>query len=288
MSAADRAAAAAAKKVTAADLLDRLRRHYLKPGPMPGGVFLDEVGLNDPVQQRRVDALHVGFTGTSGKLLTGHEIKASRGDWLHELDQPAKADLWADQCHAWYLVTPRDLVHRNELPHGWGLMVPHLRTTNRMEIVVRAAVHTERQPSWLTVRSILANYDSRFHAEVREARSAAERKAVEAVSKRYADARAATLLTQDERDAKTLLQEIAQRMKSDTGRSWVHVDVPAVAAAVVDLDQTRAAARRISHQLNEVVRAVAGLLSADDRSALADVNAVAARLATASPWQDPQ
>ena len=34
------------EQVRAADLLARLRRHYIKPGAIPGGIFLTEVGLN--------------------------------------------------------------------------------------------------------------------------------------------------------------------------------------------------------------------------------------------------
>lgn len=146
---------------TAGQLLDRLRRHYIKPGDMPGGIFLPEVGLNGVTAQRRCDAVYVGFTSSSGRSLIGHELKVSRSDWRHELDQPDKADLWADQCHAWYVVAPSiDVVPVEELPDGWGLMVPSVRTVTRMDIKVKARFHADRQPSWLVVRSIMARLDT--------------------------------------------------------------------------------------------------------------------------------
>lgn len=65
--------------VTAGELLERLKRHYIKPGDlMPGGAFLPEVVLGS----RRADALYVGFFRSRGKMLVGHEIKVSRADWV--------------------------------------------------------------------------------------------------------------------------------------------------------------------------------------------------------------
>lgn len=93
----------AVKPVRAADLLTRLQRHYIKPGEvLPGGVFVPEVGVNGGVQSR-CDAIYVGFTSTSGRQLVGHELKVSRADWQHELDQAGKADFWHDNTHQWYV-----------------------------------------------------------------------------------------------------------------------------------------------------------------------------------------
>lgn len=151
---------------SAAALLDRLSRHYAgrRPGPTDpaGGVFLTEVGLNNGGQQRRVDAVHIGFTASSGHLLRGHEVKVSRADWLHELDQPGKAETWASQCHEWWLITPHpSIVHAGELPAGWGHMVADPRSKNRFKILVRAdRKPTDFTPSWLIVRSLFARLDT--------------------------------------------------------------------------------------------------------------------------------
>lgn len=179
-------------KVTAAEMVRRLRRHYIKPGPFPGGIFLNECGLNGATGNR-VDGLYVGFTSTSGRHLVGHEIKVSRADWRHELDQPGKADYWADQCHAWYAVAPStDIIKPEELPDGWGLMVINPRSKTRLDVVVKATVHKDRQPSWQVVRSIMARLDTLQTGELSEVRRTAldeARKSVDAeVKKRIEDA----------------------------------------------------------------------------------------------------
>lgn len=179
-------------KVTAAEMVNRLRRHYIKPGPMPGGIFLPECGLNGATGNR-VDAVYIGFTSTSGRHLVGHEIKVSRSDWLHELDQPGKADMWADQCHAWYAVAPStDIIKPEELPAGWGLMVINPKSKTRLDVKVKAAVHAVRHPSWQIVRSIMARLDTLQTAELsairRDALEEARKDVAAQVKKRIEDA----------------------------------------------------------------------------------------------------
>jgi len=179
-------------------LLELLRRHYIKPGrDLPGGVFLPEVGWNGGPQSGRADALYIGFTSTSGRLLVGHEIKVSRSDWRAELDKQGKADPWHDQCHAWYVVAPStDVVPVEELPHGWGLMLPNPRTTTRMQIKVKAVVHADRRPSWNAVRSIIARQDTLRAQEILSIRTDARDEARKQAEREYqqrAERRAAAL-----------------------------------------------------------------------------------------------
>lgn len=141
-------------------LLAALERHYIKPSePLPGGIFLPEVTLG-AAGGSRCDALYVGFTSTSGRLLVGHELKVSRSDWLRELDAPGKADPWADQCHAWWVVAPAGIVQSGELPDGWGLMEPPSARGHRFTVRRPAQVHKDRDPNWTAVRSILARADT--------------------------------------------------------------------------------------------------------------------------------
>lgn len=144
-----------------AELMGLLKRHYLKPIPMPGGIFVPEVGRNgSSAGSRRCDAIHVGFTSTSGRILTGHEVKVSRADWLRELAKPGKADEWADDCHAWYVVASEPgVVQPSELPPGWGLLLPG-KSRTRMRTVVHATVNMDVMPSWDTMRSILSRLDT--------------------------------------------------------------------------------------------------------------------------------
>lgn len=150
-----------AERLTARDVLARLERHYIKPGEgLPGGVFLPEV-THDRQGGARCDALYVGFTTSRGRYLIGHEVKVARSDWLHELDQPEKADVWASQCHSWYVVAPSaDIVRPDELPPGWGLLTCDGNTKTRLKIVRAARDYPERQPSWTAALSIISRQDT--------------------------------------------------------------------------------------------------------------------------------
>lgn len=151
------------------EMIERLRAHYIEPGAaVAGGTFAAEVGVNGKFgASSRCDALYAGYTSASGRILIGHEVKVSRADWRHELDSLGKADYWADNCHAWYLVAPStDIIPVEEVPAGWGLMVPNPRAKRRMEVKVRAAVHAERVPSWDAMRSFMARVDTLRAAEI--------------------------------------------------------------------------------------------------------------------------
>lgn len=167
-------------KMTTPELLARLQRHYLKPGTdLPGGVFLSEVGWNGGgTGAGGCDAIYVGFTSTSGRILVGHELKVSRADWLNELNKPGKSDAWADQCHEWWLVVSDPaIVNDGELPAGWGLMVPGTSKA-RMRIIQKPdrkpATHN---PSWLAVRSIMARQDTLRSQAIAKVRDSARREA---------------------------------------------------------------------------------------------------------------
>lgn len=263
--------------VRTADLVARLRRHYIRPGAVPGGIFLTEVGLNGSFgASSRVDAIHVGFTNASGRLLTGHEVKVSRGDWLHELDQPGKADTWADQCHAWYRVTPRNLVKPEELPHGWGLMVPNPRTTTRMDVVVKAAVVEDRQPSWEIVRSVMAAYETRqrsdFAARVREATQQAHAE----VTARLEQAHRAAI-SREQQEAIDFLEAVRQVLRG--GETHVYPAPALVARAMAALHQRENTAREIDRALEQVLDGVQRLVGESSyRTALSDWRDQAQRL----------
>ena len=198
---------------TAQEMLQRLERHYLKAGqPLPGGMLIPEV-THGRQGGRRCDALFVGFTSASGRILVGHEIKVSRSDWLHELDQPGKADAWADECHAWYVVAPDETVVRpEEVPHGWGLLVATGART-RLTVKVKAQVHADRQPSWTAMRSLLSRVDTLRDAAVRRGVEVESRKIADRYERDYVHKSRATQTwddTQRERlnQAETLLRAI--------------------------------------------------------------------------------
>ncbi|MFZ2240594.1 MAG: hypothetical protein WAV90_13855 [Gordonia amarae] len=174
----------------AVELMARLKRHYIKPGaPMPGGVFLPEVGQNGSWGSgSRCDAIYVGFTSTSGRILVGHELKVSRGDWLAELNKPGKADTWADECHEWWLVVSDPaIVADGELPAGWGLMSPGPSKT-RMKVIVKPdRKPADHAPSWQAVRSIMARQDTLRASAINDVRARAAHDARSEQKKRVDD-----------------------------------------------------------------------------------------------------
>jgi Arc/MetJ family transcription regulator len=83
------------------------------------------------------DAISMQTWPSKELTVCGYEVKATRSDWLRELNSPSKNRAWQDQCHEWYIVAPKDVVKLEELPTSWGLMVPvgadKLRIASRSE-----------------------------------------------------------------------------------------------------------------------------------------------------------
>ncbi len=249
-----------------ATLLALLQRHYIKPGlPMPGGVFLPEVGQNGGWGAgSRCDAIYVGFTSSSGRMLVGHELKVSRADWLNELKKPGKADQWADECHEWWLVVSDPaIVREGELPADWGLMYPG-RSKTRMTVHTRAvrkdpAVH---RPRWDAVRSILARQDTLRANAIETASNKARQEAWAEVDRRVTEGIALGLRQQGTPDAAALADKL-QRIEAALGgqidwgaenrgyirhgREWVGLDeLKLIARAVRATGSVQAAVRELT------------------------------------------
>jgi hypothetical protein len=214
------------------DLMARLRRHYIDPSkPLTGGVLVPEVGWNGPGGSRRCDAVYIGFTSASGRLMVGHEVKTSRSDWRRELDKVGKADQWHDQCHAWYIVAPdTDVVPPAELPAGWGLLTVNPRSKTRLTVTVKAAVRANHEPSWDAVRSVIARWDTLraddlYHAR-RKLQQQLQDKADEQLRQRMADSPRMTTTERRRMDALDALEAVLGI--KITEMSWPHGDaVPA-------------------------------------------------------------
>ncbi|HEY4556355.1 MAG TPA: hypothetical protein VIG68_07985 [Lysobacter sp.] len=69
----------------------------------------------------RADAIVLSLWSTRGLEITGFEFKVSRGDWLAELKNPAKAERIARYCDRWCVFAAPGVVRVGELPSGWGL-----------------------------------------------------------------------------------------------------------------------------------------------------------------------
>lgn len=135
-------------KMTTAELHDLLHAHFIRPEDRlsqagAGAVYLTEVTA--PGGNRRADAVHIGLWQSRGAgRIDVCELKTSRSDFRRELDQPAKAEAWWPYSTTFSIVAPStDIAPPEELPPGWGLLVPKA-TGRRFQTVVKPA---ERQPT---------------------------------------------------------------------------------------------------------------------------------------------
>jgi hypothetical protein len=107
--------------MTEADILKVLRTRF---GP-PTYAFLSHVRNGTGFARttvRTADALAMGLWPSRGVELHGFEVKVSRGDWLHELKQPEKAEEIGRYCDRWWIAAPKGVVDVAEIPPAWGLI----------------------------------------------------------------------------------------------------------------------------------------------------------------------
>jgi len=113
--------------MTAQDMRRALEAHYTGEKY----TLAYEVGMGG----RYADAVAMCLWSSQEHNVQGHEIKASRSDWLRELKSPAKADAVAQYCDRWWVVTPPGSVKPGELPETWGLIEV---VEGRLKVVTRA------------------------------------------------------------------------------------------------------------------------------------------------------
>lgn len=103
------------------EILVALRKRY----PAPAFALLTQVSNATGGRRSRIaDAIAMGLWPSRGIEMHGFEIKVRREDWLGELKNPAKADVFTNFCHRWWLVAGDDkIVRPGELPPNWGLLV---------------------------------------------------------------------------------------------------------------------------------------------------------------------
>jgi hypothetical protein len=143
-------------KMTTPQLDELLHAHFIAPKDRldlagAGAVYLTEVTA--PNSTRRADAIHVGLWSSRGAgRIDVCELKTSRSDFRRELENPAKAEAWWPYSTTFSIVSPGvDITPPEELPPGWGLMVPNPRGGRRFKTVVKPA---EREPQ-LTIGLLL-------------------------------------------------------------------------------------------------------------------------------------
>lgn len=142
-------------KTPTGQLEELLHAHYIRPEDRQspagaGAVYLTEVTA--PGSNRRADVVHVGLWQNRGAgRIDVCELKTSRGDFLRELKDPAKAEAWWPYSTTFNLVVPHlSIAGPDDLPPGWGLLIPTGRGRRFKEVVKPA----ERTPQ-LTIGLLL-------------------------------------------------------------------------------------------------------------------------------------
>lgn len=141
--------------MTTHELDEALHAHFIRPEDRvsqagAGAVYLTEVTA--PNSTRRADAVHIGLWQSRGAgRIDVCELKVSRADFRRELDKPEKAEAWWPYSTTFSIVAPSvEIAPPEELPTGWGLMVPQARG-RRFRVVVKPE---ERTPE-LTIGLLL-------------------------------------------------------------------------------------------------------------------------------------
>lgn len=103
------------------DIKSFLRHAYSQP---EYAIFFEVANATGYSGKRRwADAIAMSLWPSRGLLLTGIEIKVSRGDWLSEVKNPEKAEEIARYCDNWILVTAPNVARDDEIPANWGWQV---------------------------------------------------------------------------------------------------------------------------------------------------------------------
>lgn len=107
------------KKITADDIRRALYARYREPEWLLGF----EVGNSTGGKcKRHADAVAINTYPSRGFTVRGFEIKISRSDLKHELDNADKAEAVAQYCNEWCLVVPKGLTENMDVPHNWGII----------------------------------------------------------------------------------------------------------------------------------------------------------------------
>lgn len=118
---------------------------------------------------RTADLIVQDLWPSKGLEIIGHEVKVSRSDWLRELKDPAKADVFRRYCHRWWLVVPDPKIVRDDLPEGWGLLA--LRGSRLHAYRPAPLLHPEPMPRTMQVamlRAATQTAANSVHRSVRE------------------------------------------------------------------------------------------------------------------------
>lgn len=137
-------------------ILDCLIKRYTEWGKSRSNVLFPELRLGSGycgVAQRRID-LFIIDSG-AGNTTTSFEIKVSRGDFKHDLENDLKQRGARLYSNYFYYVTPKGLLKPEEIPIWAGLIEFDLETGKYEGEPVPAPLHSKAMPSWGLICSMI-------------------------------------------------------------------------------------------------------------------------------------
>lgn len=230
--------------------------------PPEWACFRDVANATGWAGARRADAVAMNLYPSRGLELRGFEIKTDRGDLRRELSNPDKAELIAKYCNTWWLVVPKGLCDKDDVPIGWGIMevgekglrtrraaVPRqadeVTTLNRPFIaaIARAALKEVEQlrKEWVPRDSIEERLEARYRAGTEAAPREAQFR-IDALLKKVNGARPILAALGIDIDA----EEWDKRLDADTGK----VEAEALAIGRCLMQQYRGGAIHAQQQID--------------------------------------
>lgn len=95
---------------------------YNRHRPPEYAFFTEVANGTGSMGGRYADAVAYALWPSKGFEITGYEIKVSRGDFMNEMKNSAKAHAVMQFCHRWYLVAEKGVAKVEEIPANWGFL----------------------------------------------------------------------------------------------------------------------------------------------------------------------
>ena len=116
----------AMKEYTAEDICNLIRKRFAsRNGLYNQCVVLEQVPNGNGTEQSRwIDVAAFEMWPSKGLTRSAFEIKVSRADFVHELQNPEKHQWCKDCFHEFWFVAPKEVIQLEELPTGTGWMYP--------------------------------------------------------------------------------------------------------------------------------------------------------------------
>lgn len=113
------------EKWTEGKILALLQAKY-SPGDRmaPEWVTFSQVRSHPTKNVRTIDFWAMNCWSSGGFRTLVVEVKVSRSDWLREINDIEKRQEWKGLVHQFYYCAPNKVIKPEEVPEGYGLMVP--------------------------------------------------------------------------------------------------------------------------------------------------------------------